>query len=157
MTLTGNKDGTDASMGASYLEIAEVIMSQGAAPREDLIELWSRIVFNVMVSNTDDHFRNHGFLLTPNAGWRLSGAYDMNPVPGSSGLCLNINESDNALDFDLVRSVAPYFRIGDAQATLIIDRIGNAVRGWSEIAASLGIKRSEQDDMADAFTTWQSP
>ncbi len=151
MTLTGHEDGADASTGASYLEIAEVIMSQGAAPREDLIELWSRIVFNIMVSNTDDHLRNHGFLLKPNAGWRLSEAYDMNPVPGSSGLCLNIDESDNALDLDLVRSVAPYFRITDAQATSIIDLIADGVRAWSEIANSLGIKRSEQDDMAGAF------
>jgi serine/threonine-protein kinase HipA len=156
MTLTGNQDGAGASTGASYLDIAEIIMSQGAAPREDLIELWSRIVFNVMVSNTDDHLRNHGFLLTPNAGWRLSGAYDMNPVPGSSGLCLNIDESDNALDFDLVRSVAPYFRISDAQATAIINRIADVVRDWSEEADSLGIKRDEQDDMADAFTMPQS-
>jgi serine/threonine-protein kinase HipA len=156
MTLTGNKDGADASTGASYLEMAEIIMSQGAAPREDLIELWSRIAFNVMVSNTDDHLRNHGFVLTPNAGWRLSDAYDMNPVPGSSGLCLNINESDNALDLDLVRSVAPYFRIRDAQATSIIDRIADVVSGWGEIAGSLGIKRTEQGDMADAFATCQS-
>ncbi len=151
MTLTGHYDGADASRGASYLEIAEIIISQGASPREDLIELWSRIVFNVMVSNTDDHPRNHGFLLTPNAGWRLSGAYDMNPVPGSSGLCLNINESDNALDLDLVRSVAPYFRIRDAQATSIIDRIADAVSKWRELAGSVGIKRTEQGDMADAF------
>jgi serine/threonine-protein kinase HipA len=157
MTLTGNKDGAGASTGASYLEIAEVIMSHGAAPREDLIELWSRIVFNVMVSNTDDHFRNHGFLLTPNAGWRLSGAYDMNPVPDSSGLSLNINENDNALDLDLARSVARYFRIGNAEATSIIDRIADAIRGWREIAVALGITRSEQDDMAAAFTAWQSP
>ncbi|MGH7706660.1 MAG: type II toxin-antitoxin system HipA family toxin [Vulcanimicrobiaceae bacterium] len=151
MTLTGHEDGADASTGASYLEIAEVIMSQGAAPREDLIELWSRIVFNVMVSNTDDHLRNHGFLLTLNAGWRLSKAYDMNPVPGSSGLCLNISESDNTLDLDLVRSVAPYFRIKDAQATTIIDRIAGVVRDWRSVASAVGIKRSEQADMADAF------
>lgn len=151
MTLTGNQDGADASTGASYLEIAEVIMSQGASPREDLNELWSRIAFNVMVSNTDDHLRNHGFLLVPNAGWRLSDAYDMNPVPGSSGLCLNVNESDNALDLDLVRSVAPYFRIKDAQAKTIIDRVAEAVRGWRELAVSLKIRRGEQDEMADAF------
>ncbi|MDP9024367.1 MAG: HipA domain-containing protein, partial [Candidatus Eremiobacteraeota bacterium] len=156
MTLTGNQDGAGASTGASYLEIAEIIMSQGATPREDLIELWSRIAFNVMVSNTDDHLRNHGFLLIPNAGWRLSDAYDMNPVPGSSGLSLNIDESDNALDFDLVRSVAPYFRISDAQATSIINRISDVVRDWSEVADSLGIKRRERDDMADAFTTLHS-
>ncbi len=153
MTLTGHVDGDGASTGASYLEIAEVIMSLGAAPREDLIELWSRIVFNVMVSNVDDHLRNHGFLLAPNAGWRLSPAYDMNPVPGSSGLSLNIDESDNALDLDLARSVAPYFRIKAAQATSIIDRLADAVREWSGIATALGIKRSEQAEMADAFAT----
>ncbi len=156
MTLTGHKDGDDASTGASYLEIVEVIMSQGAAPREDLIELWSRIVFNVMVSNTDDHLRNHGFLLEPNAGWRLSQAYDMNPIPGSSGLSLNIDESDNALDLALVRSVAPYFRIKDGAAKQIIDRMAGEVRKWSAIASSLGIKRSEQNDMADAFMICES-
>jgi len=152
-TLTGHTDGDDATSGASYLEIAEIIMSQGAAPREDLVELWSRIAFNVMVSNTDDHLRNHGFLLTPDAGWRLSPAYDMNPVPGSTGLCLNISESDNALDLDLVRSVAPYFRLSDTQATATIDRIATQVRGWRELANSVGLSRSEQDDMAAAFHT----
>ena len=151
MTLTGNDDGADASTGASYLEIAEVIISLGAAPREDLVELWSRIAFNVMVSNTDDHLRNHGFLLVPGIGWRLSDAYDMNPAPDSFGLALNIDESDNALDLDLVRSVAHYFRINDVDATSIIDRIADAVRGWGDIADSLGIRRSEKADMADAF------
>ncbi|MEA2786339.1 MAG: serine/threonine-protein kinase HipA [Candidatus Eremiobacteraeota bacterium] len=156
MTLTGHTDGAGASTGASYLEIAEIIMSQGAAPREDLVELWSRIVFNIMVSNTDDHLRNHGFVLAPNAGWRLSPGFDMNPVPGSSGLALNIDESDNALDLDLVRSVAPYFRIKDVQATSIIDRIADVVRGWSEIAGTVGITRREQGEMADAFMIRQS-
>jgi serine/threonine-protein kinase HipA len=137
--------------GVSYLEIADVIMSNGAAPREDLAELWSRIVFNIMVSNTDDHLRNHGFLLVPNEGWRLSEAYDMNPVPGSSGLSLNIDESDNALDVDLARSAAAHFRIKDADAKSTIERIASAVRSWSDTATSLGIKRGEQDDMADAF------
>jgi serine/threonine-protein kinase HipA len=151
MTLTGHDDGDDAATGASYLEIADVIVSQGAAPREDLRELWSRIVFNLMVSNTDDHLRNHGFLLSSNGGWRLSPAYDMNPVAGSRGLALNIDESDNARDIHLVRSVAPYFRIKHTDANTIVDRIQHAVSDWSEIAASLGIKRREQDDMADAF------
>jgi serine/threonine-protein kinase HipA len=151
MTLTGHTDGDGASNGASYLEIAEVIMSHGAAPREDLLELWSRIVFNILVSNTDDHLRNHGFLLDPRGGWRLSPAYDMNPVPASSGLALNIDESDNARDIDLARSVAPYFRIDHARAAAIVARIAEAVRGWREHAAELGITRSEQDDMADAF------
>jgi serine/threonine-protein kinase HipA len=151
MTLTGHTDGDDASSGASYLEIAEIISSQGASPNEDLIELWSRIVFNVMVSNTDDHLRNHGFLLVPGAGWRLSDAYDMNPVPGSSGLSLNIDETDNALDIDLVRSVAPYFRIKDPQARDIIARIAEAVATWTQAAEALGIPKRERSEMHDAF------
>jgi serine/threonine-protein kinase HipA len=151
MTLTGHVDGADASGGVSYLEIAEVIMSQGALPREDLAELWSRIVFNIMVSNSDDHLRNHGFLLLPNAGWRLSEAYDMNPVPGSTGLALNIDESDNTLDLDIARSVAPYFRVNAAEAKLTINRIADAVRQWRDVASSLGITRSEHEEMADAF------
>jgi serine/threonine-protein kinase HipA len=151
MTLTGHIDGDDASTGVSYLEIAEVIISNGDATREDLKELWTRIVFNIMVSNTDDHLRNHGFLLVPNSGWRLSPAYDMNPVPSSSGLSLNIDESDNALDLDLARSVAPYFRVKDAEAKLIVDRAADAVRQWPQVASALGISRSEQDAMSDAF------
>ncbi len=106
-------------------------MSQGAAPREDLLELRTRIVFcNIMTIGQirDDHLRNHGFLLAPNAGWRLSEAYDMNPVPGSLGLSLNIDESDNALDLELARSVAPYFRIRDAQAKQIIARVTESRR-----------------------------
>jgi serine/threonine-protein kinase HipA len=157
MTLTGHVDGDDASTGASYLEIAEVIISNGTAPREDLRELWTRIVFNIMVSNTDDHLRNHGFLLEPNAGWRLSPAYDMNPAPSSSGLSLNIDESDNALDLDLARSVAPYFRVKDAEATSIVDGVADAVRRWPEVASTLGISRSEQDEMSDAFQMAQAP
>jgi serine/threonine-protein kinase HipA len=156
MTLTGHTDGAGASTDASYLEIAEIIMSQGAAPREDLVELWSRIAFNVMVSNTDDHLRNHGFMLVPNAGWRLSPAFDMNPVPGSSGLCLNIDESDNVLDLDLVRSVAPYFRINPNQATEIINHMTDVVGEWSAIAVDVGISRREQGEMAGAFIVGQS-
>jgi serine/threonine-protein kinase HipA len=151
MTLTGQVDGADASTGASYLEIAEVIASRGASPRADLAELWTRIVFNVLVSNTDDHFRNHGFLLDPQAGWRLSPAYDMNPIPNSNGLALNIDETDNALDLELVRSVAAYFRVSARDANEIIDRVSRAVGQWTEVASGLGITRSEQSSMAHAF------
>ena len=123
--------------GASYLEIAEVLVSNGANSRKDLAELWSRIVFNIMVSNTDDHLRNHGFLLTPNA----------------AGLSLNINESDNALGLDLARSVAPFFRVGTADANLIIERLAESVGRWADVATSLGVKRSEQEQLTDAFCT----
>ncbi len=146
MTLTGHIDGE----GASYLEIADVLMSQGAEPGTDLMEMWTRIVFNIMVSNTDDHLRNHGFLLAPK-GWRLSPAYDMNPNPGSLGLALDIDESDNALDLDLARSVAPYFRVRDADAMRTIARLRDVVAGWREIATQLGITRDERESMAPAF------
>ena len=146
MTLTGHIDGDNAS----YLEIAEVLTSQGAEARKDLLELWTRLVFNIMASNTDDHLRNHGFLLTPN-GWRLSPAFDMNPSPDSLGLALDIDDNDNALDLELARSVAPYFRIRDAEALRTITRLRETMAGWREIAAQLGITDGEQDAMAPAF------
>ncbi|RYY13402.1 MAG: type II toxin-antitoxin system HipA family toxin, partial [Alphaproteobacteria bacterium] len=123
MTLTGHRDGDDGSTGVSYLELARVLIEKGAQPRADLLELWSRIVFNVLVSNADDHLRNHGFMLIPNAGWKLADAYDVNPVPGAEGLKLNISEVDNARDLDLVRSVAPYFRVSTRAAREVIVRI----------------------------------
>lgn len=150
MTLTGHIDGESAS----YLEIAEVLTSQGAEAGRDLLELWTRIVFNIMASNADDHLRNHGFLLTPN-GWRLSPAYDMNPNPDSLGLALDIDDNDNALDLDLARSVAPYFRIRDAEALRIITRLRETIAGWREIARQLGIAAAEQDTMALAFQAVQ--
>jgi serine/threonine-protein kinase HipA len=151
MTLTGHTDGDGAANGASYLDIAEILMSHGAQPAVDLRELWARVCFNVLVSNTDDHLRNHGFLLDPRGGWRLSEAYDMNPVPRSTGLALNIDENDNRLDLDLVLSVAPYFRVSHPEAKAIVARMSGIVTQWSAAATALEIRRRDQDDMADAF------
>lgn len=151
MTLTDHVDGDDAATGASYLEIAEVIMNQGSQTDADLRELWSRIVFNVLVSNSDDHLRNHGFILNPGKGWRLSDAFDMNPVPGSTGLRLNISEADNEMNLDLVRSVAPYFRVNVSLANDIVERFRSVVAQWSLIAHRLGIPAREQDRMREAF------
>lgn len=151
MTLTGRKDGDDASTGASYLEIARVLIDHGAQTNADLRELWSRIVFNLLVSNTDDHLRNHGFILAPGKGWRLSAAFDMNPAPGSQGLKLNISEADNAMDLDLARSVAPYFRVNAKAASEIIERNTAIVRQWPKIATSLGVRGREKERMAAAF------
>lgn len=151
MTLTGRLDGDDASTGASYLEIARVLIEQGAQTDADLRELWSRIVFNMLVSNTDDHLRNHGFILVPGKGWRLSEAYDMNPVPGSHGLKLNVSEADNALDLDLARSVAPFFRVSKKLADDIIARNRAVVAQWPKIAGSLHIPPREQERLAAAF------
>jgi serine/threonine-protein kinase HipA len=151
MTLTGRMDGDDASTGASYLELARVLIDHGAQTGMDLRELWSRIVFNLLVSNSDDHLRNHGFILVPGRGWRLSGAYDMNPVPGSQGLKLNISEADNAMDLELARSVAPYFRVSKAAANEIIERSQAVVAQWPRIAARLHLSAREQERMAPAF------
>lgn len=151
MTLTGHQDGDDASSGVSYLDLASVLINQGAQPNQDLRELWSRIVFNLLVSNTDDHLRNHGFLLEPGKGWRLSPAYDINPVAQSTGLKLNISESDNAMDLDLALSVAPVFRISDTDALDILRRCQHVVRQWPTIASKIGIPAREQNAMSSAF------
>ncbi|MEX5664784.1 HipA domain-containing protein [Pseudomonas neuropathica] len=154
MTMTNRVDGDDASTGASYLELAEVIMEHGSEPNTDLRELWSRIVFNILVSNTDDHLRNHGFILDPGRGWRLSAAYDMNPVAHADGLKLNITDSDNALDLELAKEVAGYFRVSREDSADIIERIQDVIRLWPEIANALGMSRSEQERMAPAFRTF---
>ena len=151
MTLTGHKDSDDASTGASYLQIARTLIDHGARAKADLLELWSRIVFNMLVSNTDDHLRNHGFILMPRKGWCLSPAYDMNPAVDSHELKLNVSESDNLMDLDLARAVAPYFRVASGVANEIIDRGVAIVRQWPKIAASLRLSNREQERMAAAF------
>lgn len=147
MTLLGYSDGAE---GVSYLNLAEFIMQNGANVKEDLEELWRRIVFNISVKNTDDHLRNHGFLLTPR-GWILSPAFDVNPVYHGRGLTLNISEMDNSLDFDLASSVAKYFRVPGNKATTIISKVQEAVSKWQKVAKTCKIPASEQDLMAQAF------
>lgn len=156
MTLTGRTDGDDASTGVSYLELARVLISEGAEPQADLRELWSRIVFNLLVSNADDHLRNHGFLRIPGKGWRLSDAYDMNPVPEAHGLNLNITETDNALDLDLARSIAPYFRVKSSMADEIIGQMKSVARQWRKVADAVKIPARERDRMASAFRLSES-
>jgi serine/threonine-protein kinase HipA len=151
MTLTGHKDGDDASTGVSYLEIARVLIDHGAQTDTDLHQLWLRVVFNLLVSNTDDHLRNHGFILVPGKGWRLSDAFDMNPVPESLGLKLNISAADNAMDLELARSVAAHFRVKAKTAKETIEGSQAIVRQWPVIAAKLGIPAREKQRMAPAF------
>lgn len=151
LTMLGKSDGYDASEGASYIEIAEWLMRHGGNVDNDLQELWSRIVFNMLVSNVDDHMRNHGFLLDPHEGWCLSPAYDINPVSDAAGLTLNINEAENTLDLDLALSVADIFRLKLDEAKAIIEFQKNIVSQWRSIADALGISRSEQEEMQAAF------
>lgn len=156
MTLTGHRDGDDADSGASYLELAQVLIAHGAQTARDLPELWLRIVFNMLVSNNDDHLRNHGFILVPGKGWRLSEVYDINPVPDATGLRLNVSEADNALDLELARSVAPLFRVKPKQAIELIRRCRATVGQWRPLATRLGIPARERDWMAPAFRLAQS-
>ena len=146
----GYRDGDDHQSGASYLEIAEWIIQNQLGTDEDLEQLWRRIVFSICVSNTDDHLRNHGFLLI-DRGWRLSPAYDLNPDPQGMGLSLNISEIDNALSLDLAREVAPYFRVDTDDASTIIDQVQDSVRQWRNVASRWGINRSEQNRVKSAF------
>lgn len=150
MTLLDRIDGADADSGASYVNLADVLIQLGAQTRKDLEKLWRRIVFSVCVSNTDDHLRNHGFLFGPE-GWTLSPAYDMNPNPDGEGLKLNISESDNAQDLDLVRDVAGVFRLKPTRAEEIIDEVRRSVRQWRNVAQNMGLAASAIDRMQRAF------
>lgn len=148
MSMLGYADGqTD---GCSYLEIAEWISRYSAQASADLIQMWRRIVFNIAISNCDDHLRNHGFLLTEK-GWRLSPAYDLNPSYYGGGLSLNITEEDNSLDMDLAREVAPFFGVSEKNAETIIGEVNDVVSNWRRVATELGISREEQERMAKAF------
>ena len=147
MTLLERRDG---ELGASYLDLAELIARQGASPARDLEQLWRRVVFFVCVSNVDDHLRNHGFLLTP-SGWSLAPAYDMNPNADGGGLILNISETDNALDLELVRGVASSFRVNARRAKDIVGEVSTVVRAWRAEARRAKLSRTEQDVMAGAF------
>lgn len=150
MTMTGNSEVPIRDNSPSYLEIAEFIQFAGANVKSDLEQLWRRIVFNIAISNTDDHLRNHGFILTPK-GWVLSPAYDINPSTEKNGLSLNIDMESNALDFDLAMSVGKYFQLDMEQMNSIIEKVSRSVSNWQKIAVEIGISRKEQELMAGAF------
>jgi len=152
MTLLGKTDGASAADGTSYLDLAEYIRAYGAEPKQDLAELWKRIVFNMAVSNTDDHLRNHGFILTP-TGWRLSPLFDVNPVPSGDRLSLNVSEADNSIDLSLAVEVAEYFGLTKDEATKISTNICEAVKkNWTKIAENYGLSRGAIEYMRPAFS-----
>jgi len=152
MTLLGKTDGTSAADGTSYLDIAAFIKSYGAQPKQDLIELWKRIVFNMAVSNTDDHLRNHAFIFTKN-GWRLSPLYDVNPVPYGDELSLNVDEEDNSINIDLAIQTAVRFGISETDATTYAKDILTIVKeNWEKRATALGLSRRLIEEMRPAFS-----
>lgn len=150
MTMTGRDEETLREATASYLEMAEFIQFSCAEVKENLRKLWTRIAFNIAVSNTDDHLRNHGFLLS-RKGWELAPAYDINPSIDRKGLALNIDTEDNALDFELIRSVGDYFQLTPAEMEGILARIKRSTQRWPTIAKDIGIPRIEQELMEGAF------
>ncbi len=152
MTLLQHKDGDNHQAGVSYLELADFISSNGAPSKvaHNLEELWRRIVFSIAVSNSDDHLRNHGFLLSEE-GWELSPVYDVNPNEMADGLSLNVSWDSNALDFDLAKSVSQDFRVASTRANEIIEKVKLEVRNWDKIAEGFGISRSERMRMTKAF------
>lgn len=139
----------------SYMEIADALRMHSASAGEDLRELWRRVVFTVLVSNTDDHLRNHGFTYTGVQGWRLSPAYDLNPVPTDVSpriLSTAIVEGDDrSASIELAFLVAEHFGLEDAEAKEIAAQVAAAVAQWRDVARDLGASKGECDRMATAF------
>lgn len=150
MSMLNANDGESGEY--SYLDIAEIIRTKGVHVKEDLKELWSRMLFSVLISNTDDHLRNHGFLKLESNGWSLSPLYDVNPsADRTSNLQLNIDETSSTTSVDLVLSVADYFGLTKKEAEAILKRQTTAVSEWQPIAKHLGITGSEISRMNVAF------
>lgn len=138
----------------NYLEVADALRRYSGNPVEDLRELWKRIVFSVLVSNTDDHLRNHGLLLPDIKGWRLSPAYDINPTPVDikpRRLTTSIDEDDNRASLDLALNVSGRFGLSMSNAKEIIHNIGTVTSTWRDEAKKLGIKSQGIERMSSAF------
>lgn len=148
MALLGKTDGTEE---AGYLELVDFLMANGANPKADLAELWKRIVFSMAVSNTDDHLRNHGFLLTK-TGWRLSPMFDVNPVPYGDTLSLNVSMDDARIDPSLALETANYFGLKADEADKEMKKIFSLVhRDWRTIASECGLTHAAIRSMEPAF------
>jgi serine/threonine-protein kinase HipA len=150
MTLLGYQEGADFHDGLSYLDIVAFIIQQGALVKADLEQLWRRVVFNILVSNTDDHLRNHGFILTNN-GWQLSPAYDMNPNEMGSGLTLNISENSNEQDISLALETAKHYKLKKDEALKILNDMQLEIAKWRTVAKNLGISSGEIEQTKRAF------
>jgi serine/threonine-protein kinase HipA len=148
MTLLNRSDGENAS----YLELAEFLSTRGtpAGRQDDLRELWTRVVFNILVSNRDDHLRNHGFILAED-GWRLSPAFDLNPNVDRANHQLAIDTGDSTPDVELAMSTAEFYGLDNNDAGKILERMRAVVREWQSVASSNHLPRAEIELMAQAF------
>ena len=146
-------DATDHDLH-SYLEIADALRQYGAQPAEDCPRLWRRVVFNILISNSDDHLRNHGFLYRQAGGWRLAPAYDLNPVPLDIKpriLTTAIDEHDGTASIELALETAAHYGLKHQQARKILREVGIAVSDWRTAASGIGLSKKEIERMASAF------
>ncbi|MPZ39972.1 MAG: type II toxin-antitoxin system HipA family toxin [Rhizobiales bacterium] len=137
----------------SYLEIADALRQYGAQPGEDTPQLWRRVVFNILISNSDDHLRNHGFLYVE-GGWRLAPAYDLNPVPLDIKpriLTTAIDEDDGTASVELALETAAHYGLKSPQARNIVREVGAAVSQWRKTASDIGLSKNEIERMSSAF------
>jgi serine/threonine-protein kinase HipA len=137
----------------SYLDIAEAIERHSPATGEDLRQLWRRIAFSILISNTDDHLRNHGFLRTSSAGWTLSPAFDLNPdpSPGQTHLCTAIDFDDTRASIDTLTDVAGHFRLDKDGARRVLGEVSDATGRWRAAAGKIGLDQTAIQEMAPAF------
>jgi serine/threonine-protein kinase HipA len=149
MTLLESRDGAEGS----YVEIAETIEEHSPSASVDLRELWRRIVFSRLISNTDDHLRNHGFLRTSTAGWSLSPAFDLNPNPQSQGRGFStvIEERRGGSDIEAAIELAGLFRLTSQQALAAIEEVDRATSRWRAVAKTVGLQPGALERMAAAF------
>ena len=150
MSMTRSRDGERGS----YPELVDALTAHGAQAKEDAWQLYRRVVFNVLVSNVDDHLRNHGFLWSGQGGWILSPAYDLNPTPvdvKARILSTNIDLDEGTCSVELLQETPEYFGLGTRQARTIIREVAEVTRTWQAVAAEVGAKRAEITRMASAF------
>jgi serine/threonine-protein kinase HipA len=142
----------------SYLEIAAVIEERSAAVTEDLRQLWRRVAFSILISNTDDHLRNHGFLHGRGGSWNLSPAFDLNPnpAPGPKNLSTAVDFTDARASVDTLMSVASHFRLDPGGALAILAQVARSVARWPEVATSRGLAQEDLDVMEPAFAHAES-
>lgn len=150
MALLGAKDGE----AGCYPEMVDALASHGAHAKKDAQALYRRVAFNVLVSNVDDHLRNHGFLRMDQAGWTLSPAYDLNPVPAdlkARVLATNIDLEESTCSLDLLEASAGYYALSLAEARRILKEVAIATSTWRAVAKEVGAGAAETHRMASAF------
>ena len=151
LTMLGKVDGADNKDGSSYLELVDFIKENSIQPNKDLEELWNRVVFSILVSNTDDHLRNHNFILTEQ-GWKLAPLFDVNPNPFGKELSLNITENNNLKRLSLAMDTANYYNLSFEKARSNAIRIAQVVKdNWKKLAEANGCSNVEIERMKSTF------